>query len=242
MTETGQREQDVSPICVRNEERSMRQTCLRQTFDCFTGNANKWASSQWRSSWYGLVIKSKWWWCECEWILCEEVAVFEWGRTTTISRSSEASIAQTFGGPSRRSRGSADVLGISHDVTCWKPLKQIELTRRELLPLEIPPNGSPVKRKANIGFNVGESSEDLLGDSRRTDVMRSNFGPSDRTVTSVGSMSTDFDLYNVDAMVGWCGPFVQAGPFRVLVGLASFDMPPLEELIAIILVNLQIIW
>ena len=89
-----------------------------------------------------------------------------------------------------------------------------------------------MKRKANIAFNVGESSEDLMGDSRRTDVMMSNFGPSDRAVTSVGNMSTNFDLYNVDAMVGWCGPSGQAGPFRVLVGLASVDMPPLEELIA----------
>ena len=43
------------------------------------------------------------------------------------------------------------------------------------------PVGSPLKR---VKYNVDESSEKMVGASRPTKVLRSDFGPSDRTVTS----------------------------------------------------------
>ena len=51
--------------------------------------------------------------------------------------------------------------------------------------------------------------------------MRSTFAPGDRTVTSVGDMSTDIGLPDIDAMVGQCGPSGQPGPSKVPVGLAG---------------------
>ena len=44
-------------------------------------------------------------------------------------------------------------------------MKQIKLTRRELLPVDIPPVGFPVKPVANVAFDLDESFKHLLGAS-----------------------------------------------------------------------------
>ena len=50
--------------------------------------------------------------------------------------------------------GAADALRVSHGVNSSTPLKQRELTGRELLPVDIFPVESPVKRLANVAFYV----------------------------------------------------------------------------------------
>ena len=78
------------------------------------------------------------------------------------------------------------MLGVSPNVSSSKPLKRGDLTRQELFPVDTSPVGAPVKRAANVAFNVNELSDDLVGASKLMKVMRSVFGPSDKTVTSIG--------------------------------------------------------
>ena len=138
------------------------------------------------------------------------------GELQTLADAYEESIAQILVGPSSGG-GAADVLGVGYDVNSSTRLKQVTLNRRELLPVGFRIVGSPLKRVAIFVFNVGESSENLVGASRLAKVMRSNFGPSGRSVTSVGGTSTDFGLSNIDAMVGQFGPSRQAGLSRDLL-------------------------
>ena len=112
----------------------------------------------------------------------------------------EESIVQNLDGPSSKG-GAADVLGVSPEMNSSTLLKPRELTRRELLPVGISTVGCPVKRVAIVGFIVDELSEKLMGASQLMKGMRSDFGLSDRTVTSVGSVSTDIALSDIDALV-----------------------------------------
>ena len=89
-----------------------------------------------------------------------------------------------------------------------------------------------MKRVANVALNVDNWSEDLVGVSQTTRVLRSDFGLGNRTVTSVGGVSSDIGFSDTDAMVGQCSPPVQAGPSRVLAGFGGVDMPSLQELTA----------
>ena len=89
-----------------------------------------------------------------------------------------------------------------------------------------------MKRVAKFAFNEGQSLEDLVDASRLAKPMRSDFGSNDRKLTSVGGMSTEIGLSNIDAMVGQCNPSGQAGPSRNPVELAIADMQLLEKLTA----------
>ena len=104
------------------------------------------------------------------------------------------------------------MLGVSPDVNSSTPLKQGQLTRKKLFPMDHPPVAAPTKRIAIVAFIVDESSEDLVGASRLTKVIRSDFGLSDKTVTYVGGVSTVIGLADIDAIVGQCVPSGQAGP------------------------------
>ena len=122
------------------------------------------------------------------------------GELQTIVEVGEESMLLLLGGLSSSGQ-PADVLGVSNDVNTSTVLKQRELTRREFLPLEILPVKSPVKRVANIAFNVRELSDHLVGTFWSTKIMRSRFGRSDRTGTSVGSISTVIRLSEKDELV-----------------------------------------
>ena len=62
--------------------------------------------------------------------------------------------------------------------------------------------------------------------------MRSDFSLNDRTLTSVGRMSTDIGLSDINEMVGQCSPSGQTGPPRTPVVSRGANMPPSEEFIA----------
>ena len=80
------------------------------------------------------------------------------------------------------------MLAVNHGLFRSPPFKRRKFTRPELLPVDVPPVGSPVKPIANVVFKVDESFEDLVGASRLTKVMRSEFGLNNETVMFVGGV------------------------------------------------------
>ena len=149
----------------------------------------------------------------------------------TLVAVAEESIAEIFGGLCG-SGAAAAVFGVSRDIKSSTLLMQGVLTRQESFRVGIPPVESPVKPAANVTFIVDESSEELVGAARLMKVTRSDFGRGDKTVTSIGGVSTDFELSETDAMVSQSSAAGQAETSRVPVGFARVDIPPLEELTA----------
>ena len=90
----------------------------------------------------------------------------------------------------------------------------------------------PLCSVANVAFDVSESSEKLLGTSRQTKVRMSDFGHSDGTVTSVGGVSTNIGLSNLDPMAEQCTATARVRPSGVLVGLVDVEMLLHEQLTA----------
>ena len=79
----------------------------------------------------------------------------------------------------------------------------------------------PLCSVANVALDVSESSENLLGTSGQAKVRMSDFGHSDRTVMSVGGVSTNIGFSNLDLMAEQCTTTVRVRPSRVLVGLVE---------------------
>ena len=156
---------------------------------------------------------------------------FSEGELETLVEVNEESVVQILGGPSN-SGEYTDVLGLSHDVKCSKTLKQRELARQELLPVDPTPVGSPVKLVANVEFIAVESSYDLESAFPPMRVIMSNFDCTDRTRTSVGGIPIDIGLSEIDAVVGKHALVGQAGPSRFVVESVNVLMRPRDKLTA----------
>ena len=122
-------------------------------------------------------------------------------------------------------------LGVTHDVISSTPLKLLKETRRESLSVDTPLL-DPLCCAANVAFDMSESSENLVGTSRPAKVKMSGFGHSDRTVTSVGSVSTGIGLSKIDPMAEQCTATVRVRPSGIHVGLVDVEMLPREQLTA----------
>ena len=90
----------------------------------------------------------------------------------------------------------------------------------------------PLCCAANVAFDVTESSENLVGTSRPAKLRMSGYGHKDRTVTSVGGVSTDTGLSNIDPMAEQCTATVRVRPLGILVGIVDVEMLPREQLTA----------
>ena len=129
--------------------------------------------------------------------------------------------------------GATDVLTVSHIVISPTPLKLLKETRRQSLSLSLePPMLDPRCSVANVAFDVSESSENLAGTCRQAKVRMSDFGHNDRTVTSVGGVSTNVGLSDLDPMAEQCTATVRVSRSRVLVGLVNVEMLSREQLTA----------
>ena len=200
MRKSKQKEICVSVIfprmCVPKEYKSLKLTHPQQRLSIFhkeyalTSKQSKKAQLTWAS--YQVWVRMEWVW---------ENTILWWKWITDISQTWWRVDCKTFYWGGSTSCGVADVTGVSHDVNRSTPLKQRELTRRELLPKDILPVGSTVKRVANVQFNVNVLSEQFVDSSQPTKVIRSDFGNSDRTVTSARGVCIDIGLSVVDAMV-----------------------------------------